>query len=71
MSDLFYIVALIVIAFCYFVYKVCEIILTIIKAKYKYQEESEADQKISMKVGDTTNDIEDNGGHTSEIEKEC
>lgn len=71
MSDLFYIVALIVIAFCYFVYKVCEIILTIIKAKYKYQEESKADQKTSIKVGDTTNDIKDNRGHTSETEKGC
>lgn len=71
MSNLFYIVALIVIAFCYFVYKVCEIILTIIKAKYKYQEESKADPKISIKVGDTTNEIKNNGGHTSEIEKEC
>ena len=71
MSDLFYIVALIVIAFCYFVYKVCEIILTIIKAKYNYKEGDKADPKISIKVGDTTNEIKNNGGHTSEIEKEC
>lgn len=71
MSDLFYIVALIVIAFCYFVYKVCEIILTIIKAKYNYQEEEEVAPKINIKVGDTTNEVENNGRHASEIEKEC